>query len=358
MRIDQLLNTKPFALTKEEKKTVFSELLSQQIEDQRNRCRPYGQFLEGIGIQKGASFSEISQLPFLPVSIFKLKDLSSVNPESVYKEITSSGTSSQGRSRIYLDEETSERQQRALRNIVGDFIGERRVPYLILDCPKTVRDRTRFSARTAGIIGFSIFASEMCFALDDDMSINFSRIEEFLKKHPDGPILIFGFTFIIWKHWVLELAKTNRHPDLSRGVLVHGGGWKKLQNEAVSENEFRERLGRCCGLKSIHNYYGMAEQTGSICMECEEGHLHVSSYSDILIRRPSDFGVCVLGEPGMIEVISPLPSSYPGHCLLTEDIGILLGEDDCACGRKGKYFRILGRAPRSEIRGCSDTYEG
>ena len=54
----------------------------------------------------------------------------------------------------------------------------------------------------------------------------------------------------------------------------------------------------------------------------------------------------------------PLPRSYPGHSLLTEDLGVLLGEDDCPCGRKGKYFKVTGRVPRAEVRGCSDTYEG
>jgi hypothetical protein len=42
--------------------------------------------------------------------------------------------------------------------------------------------------------------------------------------------------------------------------------------------------------------------------------------------------------------------------LLTEDEGIILGEDDCPCGRKGKYFQVNGRLGKSEIRGCSDTY--
>ena len=57
-----------------------------------------------------------------------------------------------------------------------------------------------------------------------------------------------------------------------------------------------------------------------------------------------------------MEVVSVLPESYPGHVLLTEDEGVLLGEDDCPCGLKGKYFKILGRIKNAEIRGCSDTY--
>ena len=102
----------------------------------------------------------------------------------------------------------------------------------------------------------------------------------------------------------------------------------------------------------------MAEQTGCIYMECPCGHLHASIWSDVIFRRPSDFGIREPGEYGLIQVLSLLPRSYPGHSLLTEDMGVLLGEDDCPCGRLGKYFTVTGRAPRAEVRGCSDTYEG
>ena len=53
--------------------------------------------------------------------------------------------------------------------------------------------------------------------------------------------------------------------------------------------------------------------------------------------------------------MSILPNSYPGHNILTEDIGKVYGEDNCKCGRKGKYFHIFGRLEKAEIRGCSDT---
>ena len=81
-----------------------------------------------------------------------------------------------------------------------------------------------------------------------------------------------------------------------------------------------------------------------------------STFSDVLIRRPIDWSLAEQGEEGLVEVVSILPQSYPGHVLLTEDKGVILGEDDCPCGRKGKYFKILGRIKNAEIRGCSDTY--
>ena len=58
---------------------------------------------------------------------------------------------------------------------------------------------------------------------------------------------------------------------------------------------------------------------------------------------------------GLIQTLSLLPISYPGHNILTEDLGIIQGIDDCKCGKMGKYFTILGRVPNSELRGCSDV---
>ena len=76
----------------------------------------------------------------------------------------------------------------------------------------------------------------------------------------------------------------------------------------------------------------------------------------MIVRRYDDFSPCDYRERGYIQLVSVLPHSYPGHSLLTEDEGIIEGEDDCPCGRKGKYIKILGRVKNAEIRGCSDTY--
>jgi hypothetical protein len=41
--------------------------------------------------------------------------------------------------------------------------------------------------------------------------------------------------------------------------------------------------------------------------------------------------------------------------VLTEDMGEIVVTDGCACGRRGKAFVFRGRAPRAEVRGCSDV---
>ena len=59
----------------------------------------------------------------------------------------------------------------------------------------------------------------------------------------------------------------------------------------------------------------------------------------------------------MIQVVSCLPTSYPGHSLLTEDLGVIRGTDRPDLELRGRCFEVLGRVPRAELRGCSDTFE-
>jgi phenylacetate-coenzyme A ligase PaaK-like adenylate-forming protein len=161
---------------------------------------------------------------------------------------------------------------------------------------------------------------------------------------------------MIWQYFLNELKKEDIKLDLSDSILIHGGGWKKLESEKITRDQFRQALYDSCSISDIHDYYGMVEQTGCIYMECEYGHLHTSVFSDVIIRRPDDFSIADVGETGIIEVVSSIPESYPGHVLLTEDIGRIVYDDGCKCGRKGKCFEIHGRIRHAELRGCSDTY--
>lgn len=356
MNYNDVLEISPFSLNKEEKSKLFTEYLKELSLKHYQKCENYRKIVDKLN----CNLSEIknyTEIPFLPVRLLKEFDLKSVPTEEVFKTMTSSGTSGQAVSKIYLDKTTAANQQKTLVKIVSDFTGASRMPMLIIDSPSVIKNRNMFSARGAGILGFSIFGADRTYALDDDMNINIPVIEAFLEKHKGQKILLFGFTFMIWQFFYKKLKELNIKLDLSNGILIHGGGWKKLVNEAVSKEEYKQSLNDVCGIKSVHDYYGMVEQTGCVYMECEYGHLHASIFSDVIIRNPKDFSITKTGEKGLIQVCSLLPESYPGHSLLTEDEGIILGEDDCPCGRKGKYFTILGRIKNAEIRGCSDTYE-
>jgi hypothetical protein len=189
------------------------------------------------------------------------------------------------------------------------------------------------------------------------MSLRKEELMAFMDRFGDRRILLFGFTFMVWKYFYQQIQELGLPVRFSDAVLIHSGGWKKLQESSITNEQFKKSLHKDLKIAGVHNFYGMVEQVGSIYVECEKGFLHAPSFSDVLIRDASDWSVCPHGTKGTIEVVSVLPGSYPGHALLTDDIGTVVGEDDCACGRKGKYFTVEGRMPVAEIRGCSDTHE-
>lgn len=354
--LDELFGIPPYSLEKEKKHRVLTDITKNLSLMHCEKCIEYRHLLETFAV-KPEKADSYEQLMMLPVRMFKEYELCSVDRKDVFKTMTSSGTSGQQVSKIYLDRETSANQTKALVKTTSDFLGKKRRPMLILDTKAVVKNRNLFSARGAGILGFSMLGYDTTYALNEDMQIDYPAVETFLRRHQGEELFLFGFTYIIWQHFYKELLSAKKIFDLSKGVLLHGGGFKKLLNEAVDNDTYKRCLKEVCGLEHVYNYYGMVEQTGSIYIECEYGHLHASNFSDIIIRNPKDFSVCPVGEKGMIELVSVLPTSYPGHVVLTEDEGMILGEDDCPCGRKGKYFKILGRIRNAEIRGCSDTYE-
>ncbi len=355
--IDEIFTIKPFSLKKQEKLDFYTKHLFLLTKKNYDFCFEYRKILDSLRYDFNENYS-IEDIPFLPVRIFKEFNLSNVKEERITKTITSSGTSGQKVSKINLDSETSTNQKRALAKICSDFLGNKRLPLLIIDSKAVLKDRNMFSARGAGILGFSIFGRNRLYCLDENMELDLPSVQDFIEKHKGEKILLFGFTYIVWVHFYRALLESGCNLSLDNAVLIHGGGWKKLENQAVSNEDFKQALRDVCGDMTILNYYGMAEQTGSIFMECEYGRLHASTFSDVIIRNPVDFSVCGHGEKGLVQLLSFLPASYPGHSILSEDIGEIIGEDDCPCGRYGKTFAIHGRIKDAEIRGCSDTYEG
>lgn len=352
----QLWENSPFSMNREEKNRFYEEKLKEITVWHDTNCEYYHRLLHNFHFQPDGRH-KVEDYPYLPVRLFKEYELLSVPKSEVIKTMTSSGTTGQQVSKIYLDRETSTNQTKALVKITSEFLGKKRLPMLILDSKSVVKDRRLFSARGAGILGFSMLGSHATYALDENMELDFDVVEEFLEKYKGQDIFLFGFTYMIWQHFYKKLEQTGRKLDLSNGILLHGGGFKKLQAEAVDNETYKKELQRICGIRRVYNYYGMVEQTGSIFMECECGRLHASNFSDIFIRNPKDFSICQKGEKGLVQLVSVLPESYPGHSILTEDVGELTGEDDCPCGRNGKTFVIHGRIKQAEVRGCSDTYE-
>lgn len=343
----------PFGLAVAEKREALHAELAELTAWHRVQCPPYEAIVSRLFPSEPAALEE---LPFLPVRLFKRLDLMSVPREEVFKTLTSSGTTGQAVSRIYLDRATAAMQTRVLTAIVSDFLGPRRLPMVIVDSAELLRDRTRFNARAAGILGFSPFGHHHHYCLDASLRLDADGLDAYLAAHAGEAMLVFGFTFVVWQGLYEAAVRLGRRFTFGPGsTLIHGGGWKRLADRRIDNDVFKARVREVSGIKRILNYYGMVEQVGSIFMECEAARLHAPVFADVIVRDPVTLRPLPNGEPGVLQVLSTLPRSYPGHSLLTEDVGVVLGDDDCPCGRLGRTFAVHGRLPEAELRGCSDT---
>lgn len=319
----------------------------------KNCCKLYEDYVGTMF--PNAHPSQLADVPFLPVRAFKEFEIKSIPDDKIFKVMRSSGTGGK-QSQIYLDKETAQKQSLALVEGFGSYFGTGRFPMLIIDAENTVRDRQKFSARTAAINGFSMFSRGRCFALNDDMRPDFDRVRAFLASNVDKRIFVFGFTFLIWNAFIQELQRRGDVLCLENSFFLHGGGWKKLEAERVSNAEFKSAIRLSTSCRSVHNYYGMVEQTGTIFIECDYGRLHAARQSSALTRDPASHSPLGHGQTGLLQVFSTIQYSYPGHSLLTEDVGRTYAAGECPCGREGTIVEIDGRLARAEVRGCSDAY--
>lgn len=316
-------------------------------------CHEYRAIIDAYGGLK--QYAQLDEVPAISVRLFKQFKLKSITDENVFKVLSSSGTSSQITSKIYLDQQTASNQSKALVKIVQPYVGKKRVPMLMVEHENLLNNRAAFSARAAGVQGLSIFGRKHCYLLDENLNLDLEKFMDFVNRYGQQEVIIFGFTFIVWFHFIEVLKKENIRVELPKAILIHSGGWKKMQDQSVDNIEFKNTIREYLGIKKVHNFYGMVEQTGSIFVECQQGALHTSEFGIVIIRDVKQWRECDVGETGVVQVLSTLPHSYPGHSLLTEDLGVLLGHDNCPCGKPGKYFQVHGRLPSSEPRGCSDV---
>ena len=353
MKLQKLLLEDPYSMGKEKKGLFFKNYLNKLTLHHFNNSKEYKKLINHLGYSTKKKY-EIDQIPFLPVRLFKEFDFLSVKKNKVIKVLNSSGTTGKKTSKIYLDKNNALNQVKVLQKIINKILGKERLPMLIID--KNIKNisRTNFNARIAAINGFSIFGKHHTFLLDEKNNIDYIALNKFLSKYGKKKFFIFGFTSFIFENLIEKLIMKKVTINFKNAILLHGGGWKKLENKKISNKIFKEKIRKKLDINNIFNYYGLIEQTGSIFVECKCGFFIASNFSEVLIRD-SNFNLLNNNKKGFIQLFSLLPSSYPGHNILTEDIGEIIENSKCSCTIKGKRFLVHGRIKQAEIRGCSDT---
>jgi hypothetical protein len=339
-RLNGLLELEPYTVNHEEKKSYFMDAIRQVTLHHYSSCLPYQRLCDRRQFSPD-QFNEIGELPYLPTDIFKDAPILSVAEESVVRKIKSSATSTGRPSVVGLDKNTNKRQIKCFNKIVTDRIGSRRYKFIILDEPSSIGRGSIVSARSSTIRSLLFCSKEAhtCiveehgkFRLDEDKLDLLLREAEELREE----IIIFGFTFILYKYVVRPIIEAGKKYQLSSSKVIHIGGWKKLEAEKVTGEKLIEDCCRAFGVaqENVIDFYGFR--------------------AEVIVRDPLSLNPLPHREEGLLQFITPIQTSYPGHSVLTEDVGFVNGVDNCSCGRNGTTFKMVGRATDAEIRGCGD----
>ncbi len=360
-RIDALLDGPAFGLSPDERRPLLLELLREQVRRAASRSPAYANVVRHWPVTPDEA-ADVADLPWLPVTVFKRNPpLALVAEADVMRELHSSSTTGRAPSRIAVDRTTALRMTRGAVQILRDFVGEERRPYLVVDVPASNAAAAEVGARGAAIRALLPFASSTTYGLragpDDVPAPDVDALRAFVDAHGDGPCLVYGFTSVLWTSLVRPLAESGLDLGLADIHLLHSGGWKKLADEAVSKADFTAAAAAVfgCDPERVIDYYGMVENLGIVYPDCPYGNKHAPVTGEVIVRDPLTLEPVGEGETGLLQVCSVLPESFPGHLLLTEDLATVALEDGCPCGRPGPAFRFAGRAPRVETRGCGNV---
>ena len=304
---------------------------------------------------------DIKEIPPVQVSVFKELggSLNSVDKKDIKLTLQSSATSGIPSS-VPVDSITSKRQARAMIKVVGSFIGNERKPFLIMDVDPASGFREILGARYAAVSGYMNFASDVGYFLKVDEKNTYYFDIDGIKGYIDAlagqSAVVFGFTYILYSEVIRPLTDKGvrfKLPDGSK--IIHIGGWKKLENEKVSKEEFNRLAADLFGIEQtdIIDIYGFTEQMGLNYPDCPCGCKHTPLYSEVIVRDVITKEVLPPGKEGLLEFVTPVPHSYPGNVVLTDDTGMIC-EGECEYGRSGTRFKIIGRLKKAEIRGCGD----
>ncbi len=291
---------------------------------QAEACATYRQYLQMVGCQV-AEVQHTSQIPFLPIELFKSCDIYSAErePEMVF---TSSSTSGKGESRhMMYDLKIYERAfSEAFHAFYGDPKGwsiygllpsylEREGSSLIY-----MVDRLIAECGSGG------------FYLDD-----YERLLGDMNADPKPKILL-GVSYALW-----DLAE--RHaPKFDNTVVMETGGMKGHRNE-IPKSEFHKILCDAFGVKKIHSEYGMAELT-SQGYSVGDNIFRTPAWMRVVVREVNDpISACADGELGGLNIID-LASRYSCSFIETQDLGRRYSDGS---------FTVEGRIQGSDIRGCN-----
>lgn len=291
---------------------------------QAEKCVPYKTYLDLIGCNT-QDINEITQIPFLPIEIFKSHEVycGDTPPEAIF---TSSGEVS---SRHFM--QSLKAYEEAYTQGFKQFYGEPKEWGIYALLPSYLeREGSSLIYMVEGLIkesgggGFYLYDHQKLLA---DMA-----------QDPRQKILL-GVTYAL-----LDLAEnqlvTTATP-LQNTIIMETGGMKGHRKE-LPKSELHKILTKAFGVEKIHSEFGMAELTSQGYSK-GDGIFQTPPWMTILVRDLADpFALSTSGRGGLN--IIDLASKSSCAFIQSQDMGTLYDDGS---------FTIDGRITGSDTRGCN-----
>jgi len=280
-------------------------------------------------ILKNKTPKNIFEIPFLPISFFKSKQII-CKRRAIEEVFLSSGTTGQQSKHLVSDISIyKESYQKSFELFYGDI-----KKYRFLSMLPNYRQRG--SSSLIYMIDDLIKKSEhpeSGFYLNncENLSSTIKKLEKESKK-----TILFGVSYAL-----LELAK-NFPQKLEHTIIIETGGTKGGE-KGMSKEELQEKLKMAFSLEKIHSEYGMTELL-SQSYSNGDNIFKSPPWKRILIRDINDpLSILDGWKIGGINIID-LANIYSCPFIATEDLGKIFDDGT---------FSVLGRIENSDLRGCN-----
>lgn len=288
----------------------------------------YKEFLHHLDIPAN-SISRIEEIPFLPIELFKSKQITSV-PDLQAHYFESSGTTSEIRSRHYVNDLSF--YEDVILHTFKLFYGAPEQYCFLFLLPSYLERKNASLAYMcnallkSGKTGSGFYLDEFDALIKILLSNELHQIKT----------ILLGVSFAL-----LDFAEINSL-DLKNSIIIETGGMKGRREE-ITRAELHDQLNKSFNTKNIHSEYGMTELL-SMAYSKGNGKFNSPPWMKILIRDPEDpFNILEDGKSGCINIID-LANIESCSFIATQDIGKINPDNS---------FEVLGRFDNSDVRGCN-----
>lgn len=340
---------------------LFLEAIKENILYHKTHSDEYSKILKKYSFNEEnlKSIENLKEIPPLPTSFIKQRNLYSIPPEKYILKGTSSGTGGK-KSLVGMDFETSLNALKMALNVFSyhKLFSITPTNYIVLGYEPN-KNNSLGAAQTAFATTLATPALHREYALkfvNDNYKLNFDGIKKYLQKYDKSnfPVRFMGFPSYLY-FMMEELKKDNlKFKYNNKSKIFTAGGWKSFYKETQDRKVLYMMAKEIFDIdeNNFQDFYGAVEHPIIYC-DCKNHHFHVPVYSRVLIRDVKTLEPLPYGEAGIVNLMTPLIKSMPLISVMTDDIGIMYEGSSCGCQNETPYLKILGRAGMADIKTCA-----